>query len=157
MATFCTRWPRKAQTNPRWSSLRSARPVRGSSRNMDTHYTTLCDTRQIKANITLRAFAKTDRFAVRYQSLNIDCSMRALIIAFRVDDAKCIVVTRVCVRVSVCLSVCPRPHAHTLLHGTGCNMGEWYRECPRICAPLGGFVIGARVALLWQHNANVKC
>ena len=28
------------------------------------------------------------------------------------DDAKCIVVTRVCV--CVCLSVCPRPHAHTI-------------------------------------------
>jgi len=22
---------------------------------------------------------------------------------------------------------------------------------------LGGFAIGARVALLWQHNANAKC
>ena len=31
--------------------------------------------------------------------------------AWVVDDAKCIVVTRVCV--SVCLSVCPRPYAHT--------------------------------------------
>jgi len=25
-----------------------------------------------------------------------------------------------------------------------------------ICALLGGFAIGARVALLWQHNANAK-
>ena len=35
--------------------------------------------------------------------------------AWVVDDAKCIVVTRVCVSVcvSVCLSVCPRPYAHT--------------------------------------------
>ena len=41
-----------------------------------------------------------------------------------VDDAKCIVVTRVCV--SDCVSVCPRPHAPTLLHGPGCNLGEWY-------------------------------
>ena len=33
-----------------------------------------------------------------------------------VDDAKCIVVTRVCVCVclSVCLCVCPRPHAYTI-------------------------------------------
>jgi len=32
-----------------------------------------------------------------------------------VDDAKCIVVTRVCVSVclSVCLCGCPRPYAHT--------------------------------------------
>jgi len=25
------------------------------------------------------------------------------------------------------------------------------------CALLGGFAIGAWVALLWQHNANTKC
>ena len=25
------------------------------------------------------------------------------------------------------------------------------------CALFGGFAIGARVALLWQHNANAKC
>ena len=29
----------------------------------------------------------------------------------RIDDAKCIVVARVCL--SVCLAVCPRPYAHT--------------------------------------------
>jgi len=28
---------------------------------------------------------------------------------------------------------------------------------PPSCALLDGFAIGARVALLWQHNANVKC
>jgi len=27
---------------------------------------------------------------------------------------------------------------------------------PPGCALLGGFAIGARVALLWQHNANAK-
>jgi len=26
---------------------------------------------------------------------------------------------------------------------------------PPSCAVLGGFAIGARVALLWQHNANL--
>jgi len=26
-----------------------------------------------------------------------------------------------------------------------------------MCALLGGFAIGARVALLWQHSANAKC
>jgi len=41
----------------------------------------------------------------------------------------------------------------TLLHGPGCNLGAWYR-LPPSCALLGGFAIGARVALLWQHNAN---
>jgi len=28
---------------------------------------------------------------------------------------------------------------------------------PPSCAVLGGFAIGARIALLWQHNANAKC
>jgi len=37
-----------------------------------------------------------------------------------VDDAKCIVVTRVC----VCLSV--RGRMPTLLHRPRCNLGEWY-------------------------------
>jgi len=42
--------------------------------------------------------------------------------AFRVVyDAKCIVVTRVCV--SVCVSV--RGRTPTLLHGLGCNLGAW--------------------------------
>jgi len=26
---------------------------------------------------------------------------------------------------------------------------------PPGCAPVGGFAVGARVALLWQHNANL--
>ena len=38
-----------------------------------------------------------------------------------VDDVKCIVVTRVCV--SVCLFV--RGRMPTVLHGPGCNLGEW--------------------------------
>jgi len=38
-----------------------------------------------------------------------------------IDDAKCIVVMAVCM--SVCVSVhCRMP---TLLHGPGCNLGEW--------------------------------
>jgi len=28
---------------------------------------------------------------------------------------------------------------------------------PPGCALLGGFAVGARIALLWQHNANAKC
>jgi len=28
---------------------------------------------------------------------------------------------------------------------------------PPSCALLGGFATGARVALLWQHDANTKC
>jgi len=59
------------------------------------------------------------------------------------------VVTRVCV--SVCVSV--RGRMPTLLHGPGCNLGEW-QEMPPSSALLGGFAIGARVALLWQHYGN---
>jgi len=61
----------------------------------------------------------------------------------------------VCVCVSVCLSV--RGRTPTQLHGPGCNLGSG-RGCPLVVhALLGGFAIGARVALLWQHNANAKC
>jgi len=28
---------------------------------------------------------------------------------------------------------------------------------PPSCALLGGFAIGTRVALLWQHSANARC
>jgi len=54
------------------------------------------------------------------------------------------------VYVSVCLSAAVRPHYCTDLDVTwGRNRG-----CPPSCALLGGFAIGARVALLWQHNVN---
>jgi len=57
-------------------------------------------------------------------------------------------------RVCVCVSV-PR-RIPTLLHGPGCNFGE--REgVPPNCVLFGGFAIGARVSLLWQHSANAKC
>jgi len=51
------------------------------------------------------------------------------------------VVMRVCV--SVCVSVCMDPDV------------TWgVVEVAPSRALLGGFAIGARVALLWQHNAN---
>jgi len=53
----------------------------------------------------------------------------------------------------VCVSVCGR--MPTLLHGPGCNLGMV--EVPHHCALLGGFAVGAWVALLWQHSSNVKC
>jgi len=53
-------------------------------------------------------------------------------------------------RLCVCLSV--RGRMPTLLHGPGCNL-EWY-GLPPSCALFDGFAIGARFALLWQHNAN---
>jgi len=63
----------------------------------------------------------------------------------RIDHEKCIVVTRVCVSV--------RGRMPTLLHGPGCNLGDWW-GMPPSCALLGGFAIGARVVLLWQHYGN---
>jgi len=50
-------------------------------------------------------------------------------------------------RLSVCLSVSVRGRMPALLHGPGCNLGEW-QGMPLSCALLGGFAIGARVALL---------
>ena len=58
-----------------------------------------------------------------------------------------------CVCVCVCDCVSVRGRTPTLLYGPGCNLGAWQRLSPS-CALLGGFAIGARVALLWQHNAN---
>jgi len=59
----------------------------------------------------------------------------------------------VCVCLSVCLSVSVCGRMPTLLHGPRCNLGAWWR-LPPSCALLGGFAIGAPVALLWQHNEN---
>jgi len=56
-------------------------------------------------------------------------------------------------RLCVCLSV--RGRMPTLLRGPGCNLGNG-RGCPPSCVLSAGFAIGARVALLWQHSANVK-
>jgi len=58
---------------------------------------------------------------------------------------------RLCVCLSVCLSV--RGRMPTLLHGPGCNLGNW-QGMPPSYALMGGFAIGERVSLLWQHNAN---
>jgi len=44
-----------------------------------------------------------------------------------VDDAKCIVVT--CVTVRLCVSVCPRPHAHTTAR-TRMKLGVVARDAP---------------------------
>jgi len=58
---------------------------------------------------------------------------------------------RPCVCLCVCVSV-PRC-IPTLLHGPGCNAGEWW-DVRSSCALLGGFAIGAQVALLSQHSAE---
>ena len=52
-------------------------------------------------------------------------------------------------RLRACLSVCGR--MPTLLHGPGCNLGEWW-GMPPSCTLLGGFAIAAWVALLWQQR-----
>jgi len=55
--------------------------------------------------------------------------------------------------VSVCLSAAACPHYCTDPDVT------WgvVEDAPYSCALLGRIAIGARVALLWQHNANAKC
>ena len=60
-------------------------------------------------------------------------------------------VTRVCVAVCVCvcLSAAACPHYCTDPDVTWVVVGD----APS-CALLGGFAIGAQVALLWQHKAN---
>ena len=55
----------------------------------------------------------------------------------------------VCVRVCVCLSAAVRPH-----YCTDPDVTWGVVEAAPSCALLGGFAIGAPVALLWQHNAN---
>jgi len=65
--------------------------------------------------------------APSYPLKDLKALYKCCIITFRVsriDDAKCIVVTRLCV--SVCLSVClsVRGRMPTLLHGPGCNLWE---------------------------------
>ena len=94
--------------------------------------------------------------AVATQILQVSHSLPSLVVTVLllhftsvVHDAKCIVVTRVCVSTAY---VSVRGCMRKLLYGPGCNLEEWYRGCP--CALLGRFAIGARVALLWQHNAN---
>jgi len=57
--------------------------------------------------------------------------------------------TRLCV--TVCVSVSGR--MPTLLHGPGCNFGEWY-DMPPSCALLEGFAMAAWVEFLWQHHAK---
>ena len=54
--------------------------------------------------------------------------------------------------VSVCLSVCPRPHAHTTVQ-TLMSLGGMVWGAPS-CALLGGFAMGAWASLLWQHSAE---
>ena len=57
-------------------------------------------------------------------------------------------------RLYVCLSVCPQPNAY--IHYCTDPDVTWRsgRGCPPSCSLLGGFAIGARVALLWQHYGN---
>ena len=53
-------------------------------------------------------------------------------------------------RLCVCLSAAACPHYCT---DPDVTSGIVVGDAPS-CALLGGFAVGARVALLWQHNAN---
>jgi len=57
---------------------------------------------------------------------------------------------RLCVSLCVCLSAAACPHYCTDPDVTWAGV---VRDTPS-CALLGGFAIGARVALLWQHYRN---
>ena len=74
------------------------------------------------------------------------------LITFRVRSSRgemCIDHGRLCVCVSVCLSV-PR-RIPTLLHGPWCNFGGMV-GVPSSYAVLDRFAIGVWVSLLWQHR-----
>ena len=59
-------------------------------------------------------------------------------------------------RLCVCLSAAACPHYCTDPDVTWGMVGD--SPIPIVVhAQLGGFAIGARVALLWQHSANAKC
>ena len=68
---------------------------------------------------------------------HVSCSVASLRFAWVIDDAKCILVTR------VCLSVCVSVHSHmpTLLHGPRCNLVSG-RVCP--------------LALVVQYSADLQ-
>jgi len=58
---------------------------------------------------------------------------------------------RLCVCVYVCVSV--RGRMPTLLHGPGCNLGEW-KGIPLVVHYWADWCTGARVVLLWHHYGN---
>jgi len=79
-------------------------------------------------------------------------ALSLLYFAWVVDDAKCVLVTHICL--SVCLSVpCRIP---TLLHRSGCNLAEWY-GVPSSCALLGWSAINAQVRCYDNIVPNMKC
>ena len=61
-----------------------------------------------------------------------------------VDDAKCILVT------AICVSVCSSPHSDTT------SQTRNGKGAPSSCALLGRFGIGARISLLWQQIAECE-
>jgi len=107
--------------------------------------------------ISRYATATRRRFKTTFVlSLGLPLTIHYILLHFALvaDDAKCIVVTSVCVCVSVCLclSLAACPHYCTDPDVTWGN-GRGARSC----ALLGGFAIGVRLSLLWQHSPNAKC
>ena len=100
---------------------------------------------------------KLRRVVVHVQNLQRHLDQRNLSLYWHIIwSLKCLLhfawVGHASVCVSECLSV-PR-RIPTLLHGPGCNLRNAClkeRRCLLRCALLGGFAIGARVSLLWQH------
>ena len=84
-----------------------------------------------------------------FPNIAFDVTKRSLHFTWGVAEAKCIVVTGVCVCVSVCLSLPAFPH-----HCTDPDVTWGMVGVPHSCALLSGFAIGARVSLLWQYSAE---
>ena len=146
---LCTQRAREAGDSERRSSRRrqprrhSGGRIRQAGREDDLHPCLSAEDATTSKHRELAYFATTTTthlMALLCLSLLwfIACSL--LHFTWVVEHEKCIVVTRICVSV--------RGRMPTL-----CNLGVW-SGMPSSCAVLGGFAIGARVALLWQHYWN---
>jgi len=102
--------------------------------------------------LTSSALQNGNRLFYRKRKVSFTCHITELSWLVRVsrivDEMYC-GHPRLFVCLTVSLSVYLRLHAYAIVI---CGVVE---DAP--CAVLGGFAIGARVALLWQHNANAKC
>jgi len=120
----------------------------GDLREMSRHHLLRTHRPDFCTTSTKKTSASTNQISSHYSSF----------ITFRVSRRRR---EMYCVhaRLSICVSVCVSVSAAACPHyctDPDATYGS-DRECPPSCALLGGFAIGARVALLRQHNANAKC
>jgi len=87
----------------------------------------------------------------------VESIMADTVITFRVSRRRCeMYCGHARLSLSVCVSVCLSAAACPRYCTDPDVTWESGRDAPS-CVLLGGFAIGAWVALLWQHNANAKC